>query len=86
MIYTHLERRQRLDNLARRGGSPAEVDDPITNSEGDGHGRAGLEDFRRRCRGAAARIQTNVGEDVALLERPLADDGLDAGDEGRDVF
>ena len=47
MIYTHLERGQRLDDLARRRRPAAEVDDPIPFSEGDGHGRTGLEDFRR---------------------------------------
>ena len=44
---TYSERRHRLDDLARRGRSPAKVDDAITNSEGDGHRGAGLEDFRR---------------------------------------
>ena len=42
MIYTHLERGQRLDHLARRGRSPAKVDDPITFPKGDGHGPAGF--------------------------------------------
>ena len=36
------ERRQRLDDLARRRGPPAEVDDSITFSEGDGHRGAGF--------------------------------------------
>ena len=44
---TYSERRQRLDDLARRRRPPTKVDDPISNSEGDGHRGAGLEDFRR---------------------------------------
>ena len=44
---TYSERRQRRHHLARRRRPAAEVDDPVTFSEGDGHGRAGLEDFRR---------------------------------------
>ena len=39
---TYSERRQRLDDLARRRGPAAEVDDPISNSEGDGHRGAGF--------------------------------------------
>ena len=42
---TYSERRQRLDDLARRRRPPTKVDDPISNSEGDGHRGAGLEDF-----------------------------------------
>ena len=42
MIYTHLERGQRLDDLARRRGPAAEVHDSITFSEGDGYRGAGF--------------------------------------------
>ena len=39
---TYSERRQRLDDLARRRRPAAEVDDAVTFSEGDGHRGAGF--------------------------------------------